>query len=315
MLLFEVPTLVVQSVFGESPSGAAERPADRMDLSIVLVYYKAPDDLPRCLASLDAETAGADGEIVIVDNDSRDGVPGRLAAGRARTRVITNAGNLGYARAVNQGIAATTGRRVLVMNPDCEVRPGGLAALAAHLDAHPRTGIVGPRLEHADGSMEYSARAFPDAYTFLFNRYSILNRLFPNNPYSRRYLMSDWDHACERDVDWLSGACLLVRREAIEDAGGMDEAFFMFNEDVDWCRRMKARGWAVTYVPGAVVVHHVGASRGRVSSKVIVERHRGMIHYFHKHHPTNPVLRLVADTAIMMRAGLMLAGNALKPRS
>jgi GT2 family glycosyltransferase len=229
-------------------------------------------------------------------------------------RVIANAENVGYARAVNQGVAGTTGEFVLVMNPDCEVRPGAIAALLAHLRAHPRTAIAGPRIENPDGTLEYSARAFPDHFTFLFNRYSLLTRLFPGNPWSRRYLLTDWDHASERAVDWLSGACLMVRRTAIGEVGGMDEAFFMFNEDVDWCRRMKLGGRDNVYVPAAVVVHRIGASKRRVAPRVIVSRHAGMIRYFRKHHPMNPVVAALAAALIYMRAGTMLVLNALKPR-
>jgi GT2 family glycosyltransferase len=106
-----------------------------------------------------------------------------------------------------------------------------------------------------------------------------------------------------------------VRRAAIAAVGGMDEAFFMFNEDVDWCRRMKLAGWSNDYVPEAVVVHHIGASKGRVAPRVIVSRHQGMIHYFRKHHPGNPVVEAVAAAIIYVRAGIMLAQNAMKPRA
>src|SRR5438477_261869 len=151
------------------------------------------------------------------------------------------------------------------------------------------------RYRSRDAPLEYSARSFPDHLTFLFNRYSLLSRLFPGNPWTRRYLLSDWDHASVRDVDWVSGACMVVRRAAIDQVGGMDEAFFMFNEDVDWCRRMGQAGFAVTYVPAAEAVHWIGASKQRVARRVIYERHRGMIHYFRKHHPANPVLDAVAS--------------------
>jgi GT2 family glycosyltransferase len=107
---------------------------------------------------------------------------------------------------------------------------------------------------------------------------------------------------------------MLVRRTAIEAVGPMDGRFFMFNEDVDWCRRMGNGGWTVTYVPEARAVHRIGASRGRVSNRLIFERHRGMMRYFHKHHPTHPVLGLVADLFILLRAGLMMTANAMKPR-
>ncbi len=284
-----------------------------MDLSIVLVHYRTPLPLARCLESLSPLYRLLATEVVVVDNDSGDGTPERLAREAPGVRVIANRENVGYARAVNQGTRDTTGGVVLVMNPDCEVRPGAIETLMRHLREHPQTAIAGPKLLNPDGSLEFSARSFPGPLTFLFNRYSLLTRLFPGNPWSREYLLSDWDHASVRDVDWLSGACLAVRRAAIDAVGGMDERFFMFNEDVDWCRRMKLGGWAVTYVPEAVVMHHVGASRGRVAPKIIVERHRGMIHYFHKHHPTNPLVAFVADSLIMLRAGLMLVANALRP--
>jgi GT2 family glycosyltransferase len=283
-------------------------------LSIVVVSFNSADYLPACLGSLQqAPRWEEELELFVVDNASSDGSADLVARDFPRARLLRNTENVGYARAVNQGIAATSGRYVLVMNPDCEVRPGAVATLVEHLDRHPGGAVAGPRILNPDGSLEYSARAFPDHFTFLFNRYSLLTRLFPNNRFSRRYLLSDWDHLSVREVDWLSGAFLVVRRAAIAQVGAMDEAYFMFNEDVDWCRRMKQAGWSNVYVPDAQVVHHVGASRGRVAPRVIVERHRGMIHYFHKHHPTNPVMRTLADALILARAGVMLVGNAFKP--
>ena len=287
-----------------------------MDLSVVIVNYKSREPLLACLRALRADAAAADValETVVVDNDSRDGSPEALAAEFPETRVIVNRENAGYARAVNQGLAATRAPFALVMNPDCETRPGALPALLGHVRKRPRVGLAGPKVLNPDGSLEYSARAFPDHFTFLFNRYSLLTRWFPGNRFSRRYLLTDWDHESAREVDWVSGACMLARREAVEQVGGMDEAFFMFNEDVDWCRRMKQAGWDVTYEPAAVVVHHIGASRSRVAARVIWGRHLGMIHYFHKHHPTNPLLSLPADALILLRACLMIAANALRLR-
>ena len=286
-----------------------------MLLSTVIVHYRTLATLPACLRAIAVSSAGLETETVVVDNHSGDGVGEVLGRDFPQVRLLINPGNFGYARAVNRGIAETSGEFVLVMNPDCTLDPGAVGALIGYLRAQPRTAIVGPRIVNPDGSLEFSARAFPDQLAFLFNRYSLLTRWFPDNPYSRRYLLTDWDHATVRDVDWLSGACLMVRREAIRQVGPMDERFFMFNEDVDWCRRMKQAHWTVTYVPEAGAVHHVGASRRRVAARVIVERHRGMIHYFHKHHPTNPVLTFLADTLIMVRAGVMLAHNAFRPRS
>jgi N-acetylglucosaminyl-diphospho-decaprenol L-rhamnosyltransferase len=286
-----------------------------MELSTVIVHYRSREALRQCLASLESETVGLAHEAVVVDNDRDDHALGMLAREFPEVRGILNPENVGYARAVNQGLSATTGEFVLVMNPDCVPQPGSVATLVGYLRAQPRAGVAGPMILDGDGSLQYSARAFPDHLTFLFNRYSLLTRLFPGNRFSRRYLLSDWDHASAREVDWLSGACLLVRRAAIDQVGPMDEAYFMFNEDVDWCRRMKLAGWAVVYVPDARVVHHIGASRKRVSTRVIVQRHLGMIHYFHKFHPTHPVMALVTDALILMRAVLMLMANAMRPVS
>ena len=295
-------------------TSATESRAAAMDLSTVIVSYQSTRPLLGCIAALQADVIGLAHEIVVVDNDPSAGALAAVAHDFPRVRGIANQENVGYARAVNQGIAATTGEYVMVMNPDAFLERGAIAALTGYLRTHPRTGIAGPRMVGRDGMLQYSARGFPDHMTFLFNRYSLLTRLFPRNPYTRRYLLSDWDHASVRDVDWLSGACLMVRRAAIAEVGGMDETYFMFNEDVDWCRRMKLGGWAVSYVPEALVYHDIGASRKKVATKVIIERHRGMIHYFHKYHPTNPPMTFLADTLIRLRAGLMLAANAVRPR-
>jgi GT2 family glycosyltransferase len=285
-----------------------------MELSTVIVSYRSREPLLQCLVTLETDAASLAHETVVVDNDPGDGALETIARDFPGVRGIANAENVGYARAINQGLAATSGEFVLAMNPDCVLERGSLAALIGHLRAHPRTAVVGPKILDSDGTLQYSARSFPDHLTFLFNRYSLLTRLFPGNRFSRRYLLTDWDHASVRDVDWVSGACLMVRRAAITQVGAMDEAFFMFNEDVDWCRRMKLAGWAVSYVPEARVVHHIGASRKKVAPRVILARHRGMIHYFHKHHPTNPVVTFCADAFILLRAALMLTANALRLR-
>ena len=284
-----------------------------MDLSVVVVTYQSRGHILDCLRSLEPALGGTAGtkphwECVVVDNDSDDGGPELVEREAPWARVLRTGGNLGYAKAVNRGLAATTGRHVLVSNPDCIWQPGGIARLGAWLDAHPRCGIAAPRIHNTDGSLEYSARSYPTPYAFLFNRYSLLSRLLPGNPWTRGYLLLDWDHDTPRSVDWVSGAAMLVRRDAADAVGGMDEAFFMFNEDVDWCRRMNLAGWSVDYVPGARVTHHIGASEG-ASDRVILERHRGMIHYFRKHHPAPAPLDALAAALIMGRARLLMALN------
>lgn len=283
-----------------------------MRLSLVVVTYRSRDHILACLASIEADRGTLETEVLVLDNASDDGTADLVRREAPAVRVIETGGNLGYSKAVNRGLAASTGRAVLVLNPDCIVRPGALAALVAWLEAHPRCAVAAPRILNPDGTVEWSARSYPTALTFLFNRYSLLTRAWPGNPWSRRYLLSDWDHASARSVDWVSGAAMCVRREAAEQVGGMDEAFFMFNEDVDWCRRFTLAGWSVDYVPQAEVVHAIGASKGRVADKVILERHRGMIHYFRKHHPSHPLIEWIGARLIMLRARLMLAANVRK---
>jgi GT2 family glycosyltransferase len=285
-----------------------------MDLAVVIVNYKSLEPLLGCLRSLGGGAPGVGLETVVVDNSPGDGAAAGVAREFPGVRWITSPENVGFARAVNRGIAATSAPFVALLNPDCEVRPGALAELLRFHAARPDTGIAAPQILNPDGSLEFSARGYPGAAAFLFNRYSLLTRLLPGNPWSRRYLLTDWDHTSVRDVDWVSGACMCVRREAIAAVGPMDEGYFMFNEDVDWCRRMNQAGWRVRYVPEAVVVHHIGASKGRVAPRVILERHRGMVRYFRKHHPSNPVTEAAVGALVMTRAWLMLAGNALRRR-
>jgi len=287
-----------------------------MDLSVVVVTYRSKAHVLACLRSLEPSLRATGGgaepptwECLVIDNDSHDGTPELVEREAPRARVVRSGANVGYAAAVNRGVAETRGEYVLLSNPDCVWGDGAIHGLCSWLLTHPRCAIAAPRILNPDGTLEFSARAYPDALTFLFNRYSLLSRMWPGNPWSRRYLLSDWDHATPRSVDWVSGAAMLVRRTAIAAVGGMDEAFFMFNEDVDWCRRMNLAGWTVDYVPEASVVHAIGASKGAVSNRVILERHRGMIHYFRKHHRVPALLDAMAAFLIMARARLLVLLN------
>ncbi len=287
-----------------------------MDLSVVVVTYRSREHILETLRSLepgvqprDPAHAAFHWECVVVDNDSHDGTPELVEQHMPSVRVVRTGANLGYAKAVNRGIAETTGRYVLVLNPDCEWRPGAIDALLRYADAHPRCGIAAPRIVNTDGSLEYSARSYPSPFAFLFNRYSLLSRLWPGNPWTRRYLMSDWDHQSPRSVDWVSGAAMLARRDAITVVGGMDEMYFMFNEDIDWCRRMNMGGWTVDYAPEAETVHHIGASKGEVSNRVIRERHRGMLYYYRKYHRASPPLDALVALMIELRMRLLVFLN------
>lgn len=236
--------------------GAAAEEDALMDvtLGIVIIHYNTPDDLARCLASIAAEPPSCAYRVVVVDNAST--APG-LAAVRAQHPQhlwLLNDDNRGYARGCNQGLAALAARYTLILNPDIVVLPGALDALVALAEARPRAGIIGPQLLNEDGTVQESCRRFYTLKTLALRR-TILGRIFRNSRTVARHLMRDFDHRSERPVDWVLGGCMLVRREALDRCGPMDERFFLYFEDVDWCTRMWRCGFEVLYTPEARFVH------------------------------------------------------------
>jgi len=236
-----------------SPPNAAGSPPSEPVVSIVIVHYRTPELLAKCLATIEAAQIGLPHETLVIDNAPLDDAATELAE-RYHARHLRNERNVGYGRAINQGLAAAKGRYYLVLNPDVEIGRGAVEALTDYMEAHPAAGLCGPKLFSPDGSLQYSARTFYTLWTILLRR-TFLGKLFPRARTLREHLMMDWDHNDVRDVDWMLGGALLARREAVHDVGGMDERFFLYFEDVDWCSRMHRRGWRVVYVPHAQMVH------------------------------------------------------------
>lgn len=282
-----------------------------IDVSVLVVTHDSSRFLPRCLDSVARRTSGLSVETVVVDNSSADGSAG-IAAGRPGVQVIANPVNRGFAAAVNQGLAVTSGRYVFWLNPDAALVDDGLGALVEYLDAHPGVGIVGPRIHDPDGAVQRSARAFPSYDWAVGHRHSLFTRLVPNNPYSRRYLLADLDPSEARAVDWVSGAALLHRRTLVERIGGLDEAFFMYCEDVDFCLRARRAGWTTEYHPALVVEHEVAGSTRARSRAMLFERHRSLWRYYKKHFTRSPFVDPVAWTAIWGRCGLVIAQDAAR---
>ncbi|NNE44586.1 MAG: glycosyltransferase family 2 protein, partial [Gemmatimonadetes bacterium] len=187
----------------------------RAEVSIVIVSYNTADLLRRCLTTISESGTARPWEVLVVDNASADDSPAMVEREFPFARVLANTENVGYSRAVNQAIRSASGKYVLILNPDIEVEPGSIDALAAHLDERPETGIAGGKLLNPDGTLQYSCRTF---YTFstLLHRRTPVGKLFPNSRVVRDHLMMDWDHDSEREVDWMLGACMMVRKEAIE---------------------------------------------------------------------------------------------------
>jgi len=282
-----------------------------VDCSVVIVNYHSEAELAECLGSLGVHTGSGSIETIVVDNSATlagSGLPRRFPG----ARFVENRRNVGFAGASNQGLRLARGRHLLLLNPDTIVQEGALAALVQHLDTHPAAGAVGPRLLDPDGSLQYSCRRFPGYLTIFFGRYSFLTRLLPGNPISRRYLYLDWDHENAAEVDWVSGACLMVRREVLESVGLLDEGYFLFVEDMDWCRRIRNAGWTVEYVAHAVVKHRIGASRGPVPAEVVWARHRSMLRYVRKHFESPVLLEALVGAGLAVRAGFELVLNGLR---
>jgi hypothetical protein len=267
------------------------------DLSIVVVNWNVRELLRRCLVSI----AGSDGllvagldtlrystngwqaEVIVVDNASADGSVAMLAQDFPRVQVIANQENLGFTRANNQGLTASRGRYVLFLNPDTELAPAALRLLLDYAEAHPQVGVVGPQLRHGDGSLQSSRRRFPSLATF-FVESTVVQRWWPQNRVLARYYVLDRPDDAASQVDWVVGACMLVRRAMLEQIGGFDEGFFMYSEELDLCRRGVDAGWQVVYLPGAVVTHYEGKSSEQVVAARHIRFHSSRVRYVRKYH-------------------------------
>ena len=241
-------------------------------VAAVVVNYNTRSYLSACLGSLRSEGVS---QTVVVDNASIDG--SRIVAERNGASWVPSGGNLGYGRAANIGsrsAAASDAPYLLVCNPDIVVHPGTLASLVETMHQSPRVGLVGPRIENSDGSLYPSARSFPDLVDAV--GHGALGLVAPENRFSRRYRMLDWDHSEQAEVDWVSGACFLVRRDAWDQVGGFDPTYFMYMEDVDLCWRLGRAGWSIAYQPAAVVTHTQGVSTDRRPYRMLAEHHLSM---------------------------------------
>ncbi len=274
-----------------------------MDITISIVNWNTKEELTRSVESVLAQE-GVDFEVIVVDNASSDGSAEHIRSRFPQVILIENNQNLGFGRAQNQAIDVSRGRYVMLLNPDAHLpEHDTLAQLVAFADANPTVGIIGPRIHNPDGTLHHSARRFPTLGAGLFRR-TPLGRLFPNNRFVREYIMSDWSHDGVRDVDWVSGAALMIRREVIENIGLLDTGFFMYCEDVDWAYRAKENGWRVCYFPMVKLVHRIGAASDQAPVRMIYHFHRSMFRFYMKHYAKGLkiLLALFAFAALSARA-------------
>jgi N-acetylglucosaminyl-diphospho-decaprenol L-rhamnosyltransferase len=259
-----------------------------VNLSVIVVGYNGRDLLARCLDSVLAVGADLGVELIVVDNASHDGTPAMVAEQYPAVRLIVNDVNVGYGRACNQGLAAAHGRYMLVLNQDIAVRPGALQVLVAFAEAHPEAGAIGARLEYEDGRFQHSAFRLPDWKQAFFGFFDGLVPL--DSEINGRYSADTLDRPFV--AEHLLGACLLLRREAIDQVGAFDPTFFMYYEETDLCARLTKAGWRNYYVPDARVMHVSAASTSAASEQMSVEFHRGQAIFYRRHRGAGGYLSL-----------------------
>lgn len=289
-----------------------------MDLSVCIVSYNCRDLLRDCLLSVQRTATGLEHEVIVADNASEDGTLEMLANEFPQVVCLANDDNLGFAGGTNQAMERAGGDFLIMLNPDTEVQPGALEHLVAFLRGRPWVGAVGPGLTGSDGELQATCHPFPRLALTLYAQLG-LHRLFPRSPIFGAYDMTWWDHAAPRRVDWVSGACLAVSREAWERAGRFDEEYFMYSEEVDWCYRLAQAGLECWYLPEAEVIHHEAASWGAASRERILASHRSNFRFFGKNYgrASEALARLMVACGAVVRGNFWnIAGPLLaKPAS
>ncbi len=256
------------------------------DLSIIIVSYNVRDLLEKCLLTI-IQPAGSDLkiEIIVVDNASQDGSAAMVASNYPVVQLIANKYNYGFPRACNQGLHRSTGRYLFFLNPDTELEKGGLEALVRFMEDRPVIGVIGPKLFYPDGNRQSSRRRFPGLALALVES-TILERItfLKDLPALRSFSFQDEPDDIAHEVDWLVGAALLVRRAVVADIGGFDERYFMYSEELDFCRRAKMAGWQVWYAPVTTITHFEGQSSRQDLAARHINFHSSKLSYFRKFH-------------------------------
>jgi N-acetylglucosaminyl-diphospho-decaprenol L-rhamnosyltransferase len=258
------------------------------DITVVIVNFNSGPHLAECLASLDTGLTGFNWEVVVVDNASTDSSEAPAAdsesrdATTRRVRLVRLPTNTGFAAAANLGARTGAANLLLFINPDCVVAPGFLDPLLDELNTSPRRAAVAPCVLNADGSPQGNARGDPTMMTGFFGRTTLLSRLFPSARLARRNVVVSHSQAAA-SVDWVSGSCVLVQREAFNAIGGFDERYFLYWEDADLCRRLRNAGWSIRFRPEARIVH-VGARSSRTVKPLAIRAfHRSAYLYYATH--------------------------------
>jgi len=257
-----------------------------MDISVIIVSWNAAKHLRNCLESIREEARrhpGLAAEVIVIDNASSDGSAEIAATEFPEFTLVRNDRNLGFAQANNIGIRMSSGKYLYLINSDVVVRPECLLNIHRYMEAYPEIGILGPQIITGQGMVQRSCMGFPTTWNILC-RALALDSLFPSVPLFGGHLMPFWPHNTTRKVDVINGCFWAVRRSALEKVGLLDESFFMYGEDMDWCRRFRLAGWPAVYFTGAQAVHFGGASSARAPVRFYIEKQKANLCYWRKHH-------------------------------
>jgi GT2 family glycosyltransferase len=260
-------------------------PREAKLVSVLIVSYACKGELLDCLASLERERASVPLEVIVLDNDSKDGTPYAVASRFPWVKLVVNRKNVGFAHAANQGMRFATGEYLLFLNPDTVVPEGTLAATVEELERHHDVGMLGCKLVRPDGSFDHACkRSFPTIAGALYY-FTGLTGAWPTSRRFAQYTVGHMGMDETGFIDAVNGAFMLVRRDAAEDVGFMDERYWLYGEDLDWCHRFWSRGWKILYWPGVQVVHVKGASAGdHRSLKLNFAFHQSIWLFYAKHH-------------------------------
>jgi GT2 family glycosyltransferase len=252
-------------------------------VDIIIVNYKSTDYLLKCLESVYASVNGLPANVFVHDNASGNGI-NRVNDQFPQAKVCHNTYNMGFSASINKTIKQTSSPFVVLLNPDSVVIDGFFESAIKYMKENPNVGIIGPKILDQDGSVQGSARIFPNFLSGFFGRTSLMTRLFPDNPITRQNFFTKQHKGKDPiNVDWVSGACMVARRDMINDVGYMDEQYFLYFEDIDWCKAIWQKGWRVVYFPKASIVHYGGVSSSKKPFRSIFEFHVSSYRYFIKH--------------------------------
>jgi len=254
-----------------------------VDVSIVLVNWNTRELLYNCINSIYRGTSNSNFEIIVVDNASSDNSVDMLKLEFGDVKVIANTENRGFAAANNQGMLASKGRYILLLNSDTIVLDNAIDKAVAFADAHKQAAVVGPRVLNPDNTLQLTCFMFPSILNMLLSA-SYLYKLFPKSRFFGRERMTWWSRDDVREVDVVTGCFMLVRREAIEAVGMMDERFFMYGEETDWCYRFKQAGWKVMFTPMSTIIHLGGQSSRKAKTEMMIRLRLSILQFIDKHY-------------------------------